>query len=202
MTPNEGNITRLARLWSEGDEEAFERLIELVYGDLRRIAHSHVRRVDGRETFNTTALVHEAYLKLAAVEDAEWKGRAQFFAFCSKAMRRILIDYARERGARKRGGGRVQVPLTPEMAAVDKELTEVLALDEALTKLEARDPRMAKIAECRFFGGLSVPETAEAISVSPRTVEREWSRARAYLVHLLGPADSDPEDMGSSADRG
>jgi RNA polymerase sigma factor (TIGR02999 family) len=182
-----GEITRLARSWSDGDEQAFERLVELVYDDLRRIAHSHVRKTEGGETINTTALVHEAYLKLAGAEPGEWGGRAQFFSFCSKAMRRILIDYARERSALKRGGGRVQVPLTPESAVVDQEVTKLLAVDEALTALENRDPRMVKIAECRFFGGLSVSETAEAISVSPRTVEREWARARAYLHQLLGP---------------
>lgn len=180
-------ITRLARQWSEGDKDAFERLVELVYDDLRRIAHSHVRKIEGGETVNTTALVHEAYLKLAGAEPAEWGGRAQFFAFCSKAMRRILIDYARERNAQKRGGGRVQVPLTPESAVVDEEVTRLLAVDEALRALERRDPRLVRIAECRFFAGLSVSETAEAMSVSCRTVEREWVRARAYLHQLLGP---------------
>jgi len=182
-----GEITRLARQWSDGDEYAFERLVELVYDDLKRIARSHVRRTDGGATINTTALVHEAYLKLAGAEPTDWGGRAQFFAFCSKAMRRILIDYARERNALKRGGGQVQVPLTPESAVVDQEATTLLAVDEALKALETRDPRMAKIAECRFFGGLSVSETAEALSVSSRTVEREWARARAYLHQLLGP---------------
>jgi RNA polymerase sigma factor (TIGR02999 family) len=190
MADMSGEITRLARRWSDGDEDAFERLVGLVYDDLRRIAHSHVRRTDGGETINTTALVHEAYLKLADAEPAEWGGRGQFFSFCSKAMRRILIDYARERNALKRGGGRVQVPLTPESAVVDQEVTKLLAVDEALTALESRDPRMVRIAECRFFGGLSVSETAEAISVSSRTVEREWARARAYLYQMLGPEAS------------
>lgn len=189
MTQDSGKITGLARRWSQGDEAAFEQLIELVYDDLHRIARSHVRRGGEAGTINTTALVHEAYLKLASAEDNEWQGRAQFFAFCSRAMRRILIDYARERKAEKRGGGRVRVPLTPERAAVDEELTEVLALDEALTALEARDPRLVRVAECRFFGGLSVVETAEAISVSPRTVERDWARARAYLRQMLDPEE-------------
>jgi RNA polymerase sigma factor (TIGR02999 family) len=191
MADMSGDITRLAREWSDGDDDAFQRLVELVYDDLRRIAHSHVRKTDGGETVNTTALVHEAYLKLAGAEPAEWGGRAQFYAFCSKAMRRILIDYARERNAQKRGGGRVQVPLTPESAVVDEEATRLLAVDEALTALERRDPRMVRIAECRFFAGLSVSETAEAMSVSPRTVEREWARARAYLHQLLRPDHSD-----------
>lgn len=193
MAEMSGDITVLARRWSDGDEDAFERLVELVYHDLRRIAHSHVRKTGGGETVNTTALVHEAYLKIAGAEPGEWGGRAQFYAFCSKAMRRILIDYARERNAQKRGGGRVQVPLTPDSAVVDQEVTKLLAVDEVLTALERRDPRLVRIAECRFFAGLSVSETAEAMSVSPRTVEREWTRARAYLRQLLGPDEPEAE---------
>ena len=185
MDKPEGEITRLARRWSEGDEDAFDRLIEVVYDDLRGIAHRHVRNSSAHGTINTTALVHEAYLKLAGARDGEWLGRARFFAFCSRAMRRILIDYARERRAEKRGGERIRVPLTAAMAVVEKEATEILALDEALQKLEARDPRMARIAECRFFGGLSVVETAEALDTSTRTVEREWAKARGYLYHFL-----------------
>ena len=142
-------------------------------------------------TLDTTALVHEAYVKLAGAQGAEWLGRARFFAFCSKAMRRILIDYARERRAAKRGGERVQVPLTPEMAVVDREATDLLALDQALRLLEEHDPRMARIAECRFFGGLSVVETAEALDTSERTVEREWAKARGYLYHLLAAGEQD-----------
>ena len=185
MDKPEGEITQLARRWSEGDEESFDRLIELVYDDLRAIAHRHVRNSSASGTIDTTVLVHEAYLKLAGARDGEWLGRARFFAFCSQAMRRILIDYARERRAEKRGGERVQVPLTAAMAVVDKEATEVLALDAALRRLEAHDGRMARIAECRFFGGLSVVETAEALSMSTRTVEREWAKARGYLHHFL-----------------
>lgn len=190
-----GEVTRLARRWSEGDESAFDALVELVYEDLRGIARRHVRGSGPNPTLDTTALVHEAYVKLADAQGAEWLGRAKFFAFCSKAMRRILIDYARERRAAKRGGERVQVPLTPEMALVDREATDLLALDEALGLLEERDPRMARIAECRFFGGLSVVETAEALDTSERTVEREWAKARGYLYHLLAagkPTNPEP----------
>jgi RNA polymerase sigma factor (TIGR02999 family) len=185
MSEEPGEITVLARRWRDGDHEAFDRLIELVYDDLRRIARHHLSVGKPGETINTTALVHEAYLKLVAVDGGDWPDRGHFLAFCSKAMRRILIDYARRTGADKRGGGLVRVPLTEDMASVEREATEVLALDEALTALEARDARMVRIAECRFFGGLSVLETAEAISVSPRTVEREWSRARVYLRQML-----------------
>jgi len=194
MNQDPGEITRLANRWSQGDEGAFDRLIEMVYDDLRQIARSHVRRTGGEHTLNTTSLVHEAYLKLAAAEDNQWEGRSKFFAFCSQAMRRILIDYARERNAEKRGGNRVRVPLTPGAAAVDQDATEVLALDQALQELEAHNPRMVRIAECRFFGGLSVAETAEALSVSTRTVERDWARARAYLLRMLQPAAADSEN--------
>lgn len=185
MNEPHGEITRLARLWSEGDADAFDALIELVYDDLRAIAHRHVRAGAPGGTIDTTALVSEAYLKLARVEGGEWPGRGPFLAFCSKAMRRILIDYARERQAAKRGGDRIRVPLTPEAAVVEQEMTDVLALDQALERLAARDPRLVRIAECRFFGGLSVVETAEALDTSARTVEREWAKARGYLYHLL-----------------
>jgi RNA polymerase sigma factor (TIGR02999 family) len=191
-----GEITRLAQRWGEGDQDAFERLIELVYDDLRRIAHKHLRAEgDGDATINTTALVHEAFLKLSGAEGGEWPGRAHFFAFCSKAMRRILIDYARKRSAEKRGGKRIRVPLTPDSASVDQEATEILALDEALRTLESHDERMARIAECRFFGGLSVLETAEALNTSRRTVEREWAKARGYLYHLLAPNGAGAGDV-------
>lgn len=192
MTQPDKDITQLVRQWSGGDDEAFERLIELVYPDLRRIAGRHLNLGKGGGTIDTTALVHEAYLKLAAVDggDHEWPGRAQFFAFCSKAMRRILIDYARRSSAEKRGGGMVRVPLEEDLVVLNREATELLALDEALKELEARDPRMGKIVECRFFGGLSVLETAEAMDVSARTVEREWARARAYLRQMLSAGEA------------
>lgn len=138
---------------------------------------------------DTTALVHEAYLKLARVEGGVWDGRAQFFAFCSKAMRRILIDYARRRTAAKRGGTRVRVPLTEEAATVDAEVTRMLGIDQALRRLEEHDARMGRIVECRFFGGMSVADTAEALDTSTRTVEREWARARAYLHEALQEDD-------------
>jgi len=192
----EKEITSLVRRWSHGDEEALDRLIEVAYDDLRRIARRHLRVGKGSGTIDTTSLVHEAYLKLAGAGGGggEWPGRAQFFAFCSKAMRRILIDYARQADAAKRGGGMVRVPLEANLADVRREAIELLALDDALKVLEARDPRMVRIAECRFFAGLSVIETAEALSVSPRTVEREWARARAYLFQMLGPGSGDGKD--------
>lgn len=180
-----GEITRLARRWSEGDDEAFDRLVELVYDDLRRIAHHHLDAGARGGTVDTTALVHEAYLKLARVEGGVWDGRAQFMAFCSKAMRRILIDYARRRSAVKRGGPLVRVPLRDDDAVVEAEVTRMLSIDEALQGLEQHDARMGRIVECRFFGGMTVADTAEAVGASTRTVEREWARARAYLHEAL-----------------
>lgn len=184
MHDSRGEITHLVERWSQGDETALDRLVHLAYDDLRVIAHRQFRSVP-TDTIGTTALVHELYLKLAGVREGSWGGRAQFFAFCSKAMRRILIDHARRRSTTKRGGERTAVMLTPEIAAVDAEATELLALDEALGLLAAHSERMAKIVECRVFGGLSVVETAEAVDASSRTVEREWARARAYLSQVL-----------------
>jgi len=183
--PPAGEITRLAERWSSGDPDAFDRLIELVYDDLRRIAHHHLQLERADHTINTTALVHEAYLRLGRGQEAVWRSRAQFFAFTSSAMRHILIDYARRRHADKRGGTRIQVPLGENTAAVDAQAADLLALDEALDKLAERDTRIAKVVECRFFGGLSSEETAEALGCSARTVERDWVRARAYLRTAL-----------------
>ena len=183
--PTRGEITQLARRWSDGDHDAFDQLVELVYDDLRRIAHHHLDVGARGGTVDTTALVHEAYLKLAAVEGGQWDGRAQFLAFCSKAMRRILIDYARGRSAAKRGGHRIQVPLRDDAAIVEAEVARMLEIEEALQGLERHDERMGRIVECRFFGGMSVADTAEALGTSTRTVEREWARARAYLHEAL-----------------
>ncbi len=193
MDRERGEITRLASDWMSGDEQAFDRLIELVYDDLRRIAHGHLVRGAGRGPLDTTVLVHEAYIKLAGVQKGAFEGRAQFFAFCSKAMRHILIDYARRRRAAKREGTLVRVPLEEDTAAVESDVTDLLAVEEALEKLERRNRRMARIVECRLFGGMSVPDTAKALDTSTRTVEREWARARAYLVHALETPPEEPE---------
>lgn len=191
MTDSGGDITRLIAQWSEGDGEALDHLIELVYDDLRAIAHRHL--AGGREdvVLDTTVLVHEAYLKLSAAGDGDWPGRPQFFAFCSTVMRRLLIDFARKRQSLKRGGTRIQVPLRDDAAVVDSEVLDLLAVEEALKELERRSPRMARLVECRFFGGMSVAETAEALGTSDRTVEREWARARIYLRRALEVAPGD-----------
>lgn len=185
MTDDKGQITRLVGRWSDGDDEAFDQLIELVYDELKILARHHLRSNDRDGVVDTTVLVHEAYLRLAKVGEGDWEGRAQFFAFCSKAMRRILIDFARRRMAQKRGGDPIRIPLKEDLASVDAEASDILALDGALQRLEQRHPRMSRIVECRFFGGMTVAETAEALKASTRTVEREWSRARVYLRQAL-----------------
>ncbi|MDX1647324.1 MAG: ECF-type sigma factor [Longimicrobiales bacterium] len=190
MTSRGDEITQLMDRWSDGDEDAFDRLVELVYDDLRAIAHRHLMMGPRDAVLDTTVLVHEAYLKLSGSEDGDWPGRAQFFAFCSTVMRRLLIDFARKRQSLKRGGARVRVTLDDAAAVVEEEVLEVLAVNEALEKLESRSPRMARVVECRFFGGMSVAQTAEALGTSVRTVEREWTRARVYLRRAL---DTGPE---------
>jgi RNA polymerase sigma factor (TIGR02999 family) len=181
-----GEITRLAARWSAGDRDAFQSLIELVYDELRELAHRSIGNSRPDAVLDTTVLVHEAYLRLARVEGSAWPSRAHFFSFCARAMRRIVIDYARRQAAGKRGGGQLRVPLTAGTAAARSEdLAEVLAVEDALTRLEQRNGRMARIVECRFYGGMSTAETAEALATSTRTVEREWARARAYLQQAL-----------------
>jgi len=191
-TPSAGEITRLASQWGAGDREALQSLIALVYDELRKLAHHSIRSGRPDAVLDTTVLVHEAYLRLARVEASTWPSRSHFFAFCSTAMRQVVIDYARRHGAVKRGGGRVHVPLTGGMAVSDDNIAEVLVVEDALMRLEQRNSRMARIVECRFYGGMTAEETAEALSTSKRTVEREWARARVYLRHAL--ADDDEPD--------
>jgi len=192
MTEPPSEITRLVAQWSEGEDGAFDSLMELVYDELRDMAHHHLALGARDEILDTTVLVHEAYLRLASVEDWDWRGRAQFFAFCSRAMRHILIDFARQRRSAKRGGARIRVPLGDQMASVDADAADILVVEDVLQRLEARNSRMSRVFECRYFGGMSVKETATALDTSTRTVEREWARARAYLTQALeygGAAD-------------
>ena len=192
MDETRSEITRLVERWNRGDASALDRLIDLAYDDLRQIASRQLNGWREGQTIETTGLVHELYMRLAGISESAWGGRAQFFAFCSKAMRRILIDFARRRQAAKRGGGRIRAPFDDNVARVDNEAFELLALDEALENLASRNARMAQIVECRFFGGLSVPETAVAVGASERTVVREWARARAYLQHMLSAESVGP----------
>jgi len=184
--PPPSDVTVLARRWSAGDERAFRELVRRVYPDLRRLAHRQIRSPDRARAVSTTVLVHEAYLKLAGADGEVWRDRAHLFAFCSKVMRHILVDFARRKSARRRGGGWVRVTLDEHTAQVEQSAIDVLVLDQALERIAAHDERMSRIVEYRFFGGMSVPETAQALGTSPRTVEREWARARVYLQHALG----------------
>jgi RNA polymerase sigma factor (TIGR02999 family) len=152
-----------------------------VYAELRQIAHRHLARERTGHTLSTTALVHEAFLKLLDLNGTEWKGRAHFFATASRAMRHVLVDHARIRGAAKRGGGEAALQLAEELYLTREQADRLLDLDEAMTRLAATNERRARIVECRFFGGLSLEETAEALGISLATVKREWMVARAWL---------------------
>ncbi len=191
--PPTGEVTRLLGQCASGDHSAFERLVPLVYDDLRGIAHRRLRREREGHTLSTTALVHEAFLHLVDQATATWQDRAHFFAVASKVIRQVLIDYARSRGARKRGGGAIHIPLQDDLSGTEPGTVELLALDEALTALARYDPRLEQVVECRFFGGMSVRDTAAALDVSERTVERDWARAKAHLYRTLA-AEPDAEE--------
>ncbi len=187
------DITGLLHELSRGRPDVLERLIPIVYGELRRIAHAQLRGERPGHTLNTTALVHEAYLKLTNLRQVEWRDRAHFFAMAARLMRRILIDYARARKRDKRGGDAVHVPLAealdiPGRVAVD----DLLALDEALARLEAHSERQCRVVECRCFAGLTLDETAEALGISVATVKRDWTFSRAWLNRELAPPDGRP----------
>jgi RNA polymerase sigma factor (TIGR02999 family) len=188
-----GEITELLRHASHGRKEAFDRLLPLVYDELNVLARRRLRLERAGHTLNTTALVHEAYLKLVDQTRVEWKSREQFFAVASEAMRRILIDYAKRRKTGKRGGAQVHVPLdhaedvaTSDNPFTDDQATELLSLDDALTRLAAFNPDGARIVQYRFFGGLSNEEVATLLGTSERTVRRAWTVAKAWLRRELG----------------
>ncbi|MDH4046002.1 MAG: ECF-type sigma factor, partial [Gemmatimonadota bacterium] len=161
------DITGLLRDLSQGRREALDRLVPVVYDELRRIAHGQLRREDAGHTLNTTALVHEAYLKLVDLRAVQWQDRMHFFAVAARVMRQVLIDYARGRKRGKRGGDAVRIPLADDLDAAVEQPELLLELDEALTRLEALNERQCRVVECRTFAGLSVEETAQALGVSP-----------------------------------
>ena len=180
-------ITRLLQRHHQGDREAFDRMVPLVYERLRIIARGQLARAGRRgHTLDTTALVQEAYLQLVEVEGVDWQDRGHFFAICARAMRRILVDHARRHHAAKRGGGIAPMTLEADMVAVNSESELVLAVDEALKGLEAFNERLARVVECRYFAGMTEEETAQALDTSLRTVQRDWTRARAWLLKALG----------------
>jgi RNA polymerase sigma-70 factor, ECF subfamily len=175
-------ITRLLRAWSAGDPEALQHLTPLVYEELRRIARRYMRREGQGNSLQTTALVNEAYLKLVDAQGVGWQGRAHFFAISAQVMRRILVDAARARGAEKRGGGVQRLNLDESIDGACVRDEKLVELDEALNTLSQFDPRRAKVVEMRFFGGLSVEETAEVLKISTGSVKRDWKLARAWLL--------------------
>lgn len=183
--PPASDVTQLLQQWQTGNEAAMEQLMPLVYEELRRLAHGHLQRERADHTLNTTALVHEAYLNLVGQADLAWQNRAHFFGIASRVMRRVLIWYARRRNTDKRGGGQRNVELDEAAGFSENRLEELLALDQALQKLEALDERLCRVVECRYFGGLNVKETAEALNISPATVKRDWQTARAWLRRTL-----------------
>lgn len=191
MTPRDDHVTQLLHKVAGGDDTAANVLYDAVYGELRQIAHQRLIRNRPGQTLNTTALVHEAYLRLVDQDNARWNDRAHFFATASRAMRFILIDYARERTAQKRGGGQPEVPLTAihlaesDARTADERAADLLTLNQALDQLTAANKRLGCLVEYKFFGGLTYPEIAEVTGWSVPTIKRDWRRARAWLYRLM-----------------
>ena len=185
--PAAGSITELLLAWSSGDHQALDRLTPVVYDELRRIARSQLRRESGRHTLQTTALVHEAYLRLVNHNRVSWRDRLHFFGAAAGVMRRVLVDQARERLTSKRGGGGVHLSLE-EVPEVPDSRIDLLLIHDCLNQLSSLDERQGRIVELRFFGGLSIEETAELMGTSPMTVKREWAVARAWLFRQMGDA--------------
>ncbi|MCU1268557.1 MAG: hypothetical protein JWM21_4875 [Acidobacteria bacterium] len=185
MPSDSDNVNRLLLEWSGGDQQALQELLPLIYEELRRLAHNFLYRERPDHTLQTTALVHEAYLKLIDQRDARWQNRAHFFAIAAQAMRRILIDSARKHIAVKRGGGGEKLSLDEAASISIEPDTDLLALDEALTALAQIDVEQNRIVELRYFGGLTIEETAAVMKLSPATIKREWAMARAWLHQAL-----------------
>jgi RNA polymerase sigma factor (TIGR02999 family) len=188
--PSPSDVTRLLRQWSEGDREALNQLVPLMYAELRHLAHHRLRHEPANRSLNTTGLVHDAYMKLMDVRHAQFRDRAHFLAMASRVMRRLLVDQARARRAAKRGGGAEAVELEEALCVSEPQADALAELDEALERLETLDPRQGQIVEQRYFGGLSLEETAEALGVSLATVKRELRFAHAWLAAELGATDA------------
>jgi RNA polymerase sigma factor (TIGR02999 family) len=178
-------VSRLLADWSKEDPTARDALVAIVYKELQRLAHHYMQGERANHTLQTTALVNEAYLRLTDLTRMQWRDRAHFFAMAATLMRRVLVDHARDRARDKRGGGVVFTALEDEPMAAPSSI-DALALDEALDRLAAIDPQHARIVELRYFAGLTIEETSEALRISPATVKREWTFARAWLHHQLG----------------
>lgn len=181
----QSEVTNLLDEWKHGDRSAFEKLTPLIYDELRRIAHRYARRERHSHTLQTTALINEAYVRLAGSESPDWQNRQHFFAVTAQVMRHILIDHARRRRALRHGGDGQQVSLSEAEAMTNERATELIALDEALEELAAFDPRKSEVVQLRYFGGLSLEETAEALGVSLMTVRRDWRAAKAWIYKAV-----------------
>lgn len=181
MTALPAEITQLLVNWSRGNEAAFEQLVPLVYPELKRLARRYMGRENPGHTLQTSALINEAYLRLVDQQSVEWQDRAHFYRMAAQVMRHILIDHARKRRFQKRGAGATHVPIDELMIAANERATELVALDDALDALAAIDTRKVQIVELRFFGGLTVEETAQVMNLSPITIKREWRSAKAWL---------------------
>jgi len=189
--PVRSSVTELLRAWGQGDAQALDRLTPLVYQELRRIAGRYMARERRDHTLQATALVNEAYLRLVDAKEVSWHDRVHFFAISSQTMRRILVDFARARHARKRGSGAKALSLEESLVVQGQPGADLVALDDALNTLAAIDPRRSRVVELRFFGGLSVEETAEVLRVSPETVKRDWKLAKAWLLRELSHENPD-----------
>ena len=185
MTPSPGAVTQLLRAWGNGDAGALEQLTPLVEAELRRLARAYMARERRDHTLQTTALVNEAFLRLTDARLVHWQDRAHFLGISARLMRRVLVDHARSRGYQKRGGGAERVTLDERLVSSPEPAVDVLALDRALEKLTAADPRKGRVIELRFFGGLSVEETADVLHVSADTVKRDWRLAKLWLLREL-----------------
>ncbi|HWZ54707.1 MAG TPA: sigma-70 family RNA polymerase sigma factor [Verrucomicrobiae bacterium] len=192
--PSAQRVTRLLQDWRQGNEAALEELLPLVHRELRRLARRHMYGERPGHTLQTTALVNEAFLRLVNSQRVDWQNRAHFFAISAQLMRRILVDYARTRGYQKRGGGTPKITLDEALVGPQEKGRDLVALDDALNELAAVDRRKNKVVELRFFGGLSVEETAEVLRVSPETVMRDWRLAKAWLAREMSKSGTDRND--------
>lgn len=182
MQPGNGEVTELLARFREGDRQAESQLVPLIYGELRRLAYRHLRRERGNHTLQPTALVHEAFLRMLSGPQPEWQSRAHFFGVAARLMRQILVDHARRHQSTKRGGAFERSSFDEELAVYSTDQSaELLALDDALSRLAEQDERQSRIVEMRFFAGLSIEEIGKVLEISPRTVKRDWTMARAWL---------------------
>ena len=182
--PNTSEVTLILQEAKEGSEKAYNELFPLVYDQLKNIANMRIKR-ERDHTYSTTDLVHEAYFELVDIENVDWQDRAHFYAIASRCMRRILINYARKKQADKRGGNKEPVTYIDEIMEVERQAEDLINLDDALNQLEELNPRLAEVVECRYFGEMSIEDTAEALDISVSTVKRDWTKARGFLYKEL-----------------